>query len=206
MISAGAILGAGSLQAQSSDNDIQAKAREALRQKMADLNAKPTPTNSPVPAPTNPVTPVAPIAPVPAPAPVAPVIQVVTPVAPVAPVVPPPAVVLTSPPQTASPELQAQALEALRQKKAELDAQQPVIAPTKAASPQFGAAPAYTSAPITRPAPVFVSQTAPTSVAPPAMLSGPKEQRLEELLQLYKTDKITPAEYHQQRAKILSEP
>ena len=34
----------------------------------------------------------------------------------------------------------------------------------------------------------------------------PKEQRLKELLQLYLTDKITPREYHQQRAKILAEP
>jgi len=38
------------------------------------------------------------------------------------------------------------------------------------------------------------------------MISGSKQQRLAELLQLYKSDKITPAEYHQQRAKIVAEP
>ena len=34
----------------------------------------------------------------------------------------------------------------------------------------------------------------------------PKEQRLKELLQLYLTDKISPRQYHQERAKILAEP
>ena len=33
-----------------------------------------------------------------------------------------------------------------------------------------------------------------------------KQQRLADLLDQYKADKITPAEYHTQRAKILSEP
>jgi hypothetical protein len=33
-----------------------------------------------------------------------------------------------------------------------------------------------------------------------------KELRLANLLQLYKADKITPQEYHLQRAKIIAEP
>ncbi len=37
-------------------------------------------------------------------------------------------------------------------------------------------------------------------------LSGPKEKRLADLLALYKADTITPAEYHQERAKIIGEP
>jgi hypothetical protein len=46
---------------------------------------------------------------------------------------------------------------------------------------------------------------APTPVvAMPA--PGSKEARLADLLNDYKTDKITPAEYQQRRAKILSEP
>jgi hypothetical protein len=39
----------------------------------------------------------------------------------------------------------------------------------------------------------------------PATLSS-KQQRLTELLEAYKGDKISPAEYHAQRAKILAEP
>jgi hypothetical protein len=43
--------------------------------------------------------------------------------------------------------------------------------------------------------------------SPPApMAAGSKEQRLFDLLQLYKADKISPAEYHQQRAKIVAGP
>jgi hypothetical protein len=33
-----------------------------------------------------------------------------------------------------------------------------------------------------------------------------KEKRLADLLEQYRADKITPHEYHQQRAKILAEP
>ena len=42
----------------------------------------------------------------------------------------------------------------------------------------------------------------------PVVPDGPKskQQRLAELLDAYKKDKISPADYHQQRAKILTEP
>ncbi len=46
----------------------------------------------------------------------------------------------------------------------------------------------------------------PAPVPPAAMIPGSKEQRLYDLLQLYKADKITPIEYHEQRAKIVNEP
>jgi hypothetical protein len=36
--------------------------------------------------------------------------------------------------------------------------------------------------------------------------TGSKQQRLDELLQLYRDDTITPLQYHQQRAKIIAEP
>jgi hypothetical protein len=209
MISVGAIFSVVSLQAQSADNDFQAKAREAMRQKMAELGTKPAPTNTPVPAPPQPVVPTTPVIVVPPP-PVAPVVP--PPAAVLAtPAVPPPATVVTAPPQRASPELQAQALEALRQKKAELDAQEPTVAVKTPTAPMSPIAPAPMPMPKTRStstaAPVFPTATAaPQYPAVPTMLSGSKEQRLAELLQLYKSDRITPAEYHQQRAKILAEP
>ena len=45
-----------------------------------------------------------------------------------------------------------------------------------------------------------------TPMAAPAPPPAFVEQRLADLLQLYKSDKITPADYHEQRAKILAEP
>jgi hypothetical protein len=48
--------------------------------------------------------------------------------------------------------------------------------------------------------------TASASAPPPSGVSPDKEQRLYQLLQDYKADKLTPFEYHTQRAKILSEP
>jgi len=42
--------------------------------------------------------------------------------------------------------------------------------------------------------------------APPPSISADKQQRLAELLRKYKAEDITPEEYHQQRAKIMSEP
>ena len=54
--------------------------------------------------------------------------------------------------------------------------------------------------------PVQTPQPFPPIQGPPPAVSGSKEQRLKELLRKYKADEITPEEYHQQRAKILSEP
>lgn len=244
MMSVGAICGAGSLQAQSTDTDIQAKLREATRQKLAELNTKPVTTNSPAPVvPSAPVYTPPPAAPstkpvyptTPSPsnpqvyaAPTTPAVpaEPVVPAAPVAPVAPvqvpaTPVMVDSSapqtwPPRTASQEQLSQALEALRQKKAELDSQSPAVAPvyTQPSGVGITATPAPVYAPVPNPvpapgassAPVFPTQTASQYVPPATGLSGSKEQRLADLLQQYKTDRITPAEYHQQRAKILSEP
>jgi hypothetical protein len=41
---------------------------------------------------------------------------------------------------------------------------------------------------------------------PPLPISADKEQRLKELLQKYRTEEITPEQYHKERAKILAEP
>jgi len=48
--------------------------------------------------------------------------------------------------------------------------------------------------------------TPPAMAMPMTLAPGSKEQRLQELLQLYKADRITPTEYHEQRAKIIAEP
>lgn len=53
-----------------------------------------------------------------------------------------------------------------------------------------------------------VAQEAPapeTTIIQPAV-SQTKQQRLMELLERYKADQLTPAEYHAERAKILAEP
>jgi len=66
------------------------------------------------------------------------------------------------------------------------------------------------------PAPVKpIASTTPTAVVTPAptrvssgrpVITADKEQRLAELLRLYKSDQITPLQYHTERAKILAEP
>ena len=46
----------------------------------------------------------------------------------------------------------------------------------------------------------------PALPAVPSNLATSKSQRLAELLEKYRHDQLTPAEYHSQRAKILAEP
>ena len=62
-------------------------------------------------------------------------------------------------------------------------------------------APAATPTPTRAPAPAPVPST-------PAINPGAstRAQKLAELLEAYRADKIGPTEYHQQRAKILAEP
>ena len=121
----------------------------------------------------------------------------------------------------AAPDQQQQALQLLRQKIAE---EQPVSAksssgrtnPAKSAKPapaskttKATAAASTPNAAAAQPG-VSASPAAPGSATPaaPDQPAGPKtkQQRLAELADQYKTDKITPAEYYAQRAKILAEP
>ncbi|HZQ47760.1 MAG TPA: hypothetical protein VFC07_12150 [Verrucomicrobiae bacterium] len=227
-----AALGASSLHAQRPDTDIQAKAREKLREAMAALDTQQTaaPTNTPPAKPSKPLRPK----------------KTVTP----SPAAPPPAAVVVTPSQPAQtapgnskPDAEAKAREQLRRAAAELEAQKPQPAVAITPAPVAPAQPKPVAKPIVKvnaekkpvkpaevktvdktnqwvveqPAPgpkkqPKVSKTAvvapaPIAVAPP-MAPGPasKEQRLGELLRLYKSDKITPADYHEQRAKILAEP
>jgi hypothetical protein len=46
----------------------------------------------------------------------------------------------------------------------------------------------------------------PELTGPPSPLPAAKQQKLDELLQQYRADRITPEQYHEQRAKILGEP
>ncbi|MCL5095927.1 MAG: hypothetical protein M1608_00025 [Candidatus Omnitrophica bacterium] len=87
--------------------------------------------------------------------------------------------------------------------------QGPSHPPAKAgpARPEKMAQPAPSTPKTGKPAP---SVAQPSSAAPAAKgaltAAQSKEKRLADLLELYKADKITPHEYHQQRAKILAEP
>jgi len=267
VICAATLAGAGSLKAQSADTDAQAKAREALHQKIAELDGQPqaAPSNTvSQPVMTAPAATAPPVVVTPAPAP--------------APAVTGSAVVTTAPSGALSPDQQQKVIEAMRQRMAELNGQPAAASPVPAPAPAYSPAPATVYTPAPAPAPAYsptpaytpppaavvvspapapapvgsqlspedqarvfeslhatkaaldakdqpaiapaantpmaaapaiqatgIPGNAPSAMAAP-MISGSKQQRLAELLQLYKSDKITPAEYHQQRAKIVAEP
>jgi hypothetical protein len=86
---------------------------------------------------------------------------------------------------------------------------QKTMAPSPAAPAPTGVAPAQSAPPKATPKPaktVKVLQPFPALQAPPAVVSADKQQRLDDLLRKYRSDQLTPEEYHQQRAKILGEP
>lgn len=223
----------GSISLAGEDTASQAQAREALRQKISELDAQGSTAETPSPKPpkVQKTAPVAspppavrkrpmtspsssPQAVKPAPAP-APAVSAPPAVAPRAEALPP----------TLSSEEAARLREALRQKIAELDAQekagQPSPAPTMAAP--VVSKPAETTANVVeaekkraamkkpedtkaRPASVAKAGTFSAIQPPPSAVPASKEGRLAELLRQYKTDAITPAQYHHERAKILAEP
>lgn len=173
------------------DTEAQAKLREAMRQKMAELEGK---TN---PAPIV----VAPAAPAAQPVIKEPTVVVPVPIEPAA--VPPvaaPAPVKSNSKfsevtNSADEAAAAKLREALRQQLATTPQPAPVAPPTAPAKPKGNA-----------PAPVFSAPPVATAAAVPASpLTGSKQDRLAELLRRYKADAITPQEYHTQRAKILAE-
>ena len=98
----------------------------------------------------------------------------------------------------------AKAREALKKKMNELAMQPPTTSAVPAPGPTASApeSPQVSKKP---PGPK-VQQPFPPIQPPPSAVSATKQQRLAELLRKYKADEITPEEYHQQRAKILSEP
>jgi hypothetical protein len=199
------------------DTDTDNKLREAMRKKMSELEAQPAPQPAPVAKPLlaatqpMPIPPPAVVQPVPAPQPAAP---------------PPPAVAQPAP--AVSPPVKQESIdkarETLHRQMAELENQPPAVTAATIPSPKMAdsrpgqkpveaKAQATASKPEAQPkaekalnkpakgAPVFTPIQ-----APPPAISADKGARLAELLRKYKADQITPEEYHQQRAKILSEP
>jgi hypothetical protein len=187
------------------DTEAQAKMREAMRLKMEELNAQSTPvvvapaTPAPTPQPkpvvveelkpiARPPTVVVPVA--------EPVPMVVAPVA--APKVGQPDSKFSEVPVESADAKNARLLESLRAQVAAERANAPApvaaapVAPTK-------------SAPVFSPAPVVTAPITANLETPASPLSGSKQDRLAELLRRYKSDEITPQEYHTQRAKIIAE-
>lgn len=76
-------------------------------------------------------------------------------------------------------------------------------------APAASAAPETTAQAVASPTqaapPAAVNKGPVTFQAPASPVAGSKEQRLQQLLQQYKADQITPEQYHQERAKILAE-
>lgn len=77
------------------------------------------------------------------------------------------------------------------------------VRPTLPETPTPTPAPAPTVANKQPAAPVV---NLPPLSGPPSSLSAAKQQKLDALLQQYRADQISPEQYHEQRAKILSEP
>lgn len=127
-----------------------------------------------------------------------------------------------------NPETTARLQEALRQKMSGSGAQQNVTTATKHGEPTYSTvvtAPGNTSHEAlqqalenTQPKPAPAPPPPPTPAAyrnsgtlaplppPPPAVSATKQQRLQQLLQQYMADQLTPEQYHEQRAKILAEP
>ena len=215
MISTAALIGAGSLQAQSSrlTPDMEEKAREQTRQAIANLNGQSAAQNPPPSvSPGNQAVP----------APMAWQVQSAP-----------------APQGGLSPEMEMKVRAALHQAQADLDAKDKAAADLAAqttSEKQAAAMAAQESiireqvaaekaksemghkkadddnAAANRAAAEAaaknqsMAKTDMTSATPAVMVAGSKEQRLYDLLQLYKADKITPTEYHSQRAKIIAEP
>jgi hypothetical protein len=184
---------------------------EALHEKMNETPTTPAAPVKPAPAApvaTKPAAPAAPVAKSPAPSEAAP-----------APMYSPAPV---TPANTADSEKLQEALDQkMRENEAAAAAanQAPVHAskPNKPASaemahtenpPETHAAPTPAPKPAAKPThkspePVVAL---PQLSGPPSSLSASKQQKLDELLQQYRADQLTPQQYHEQRAKILAEP
>lgn len=184
------------------DTEAQAKAREALRKALQQPSPAPLAPTPAAPAPAAPVSPAAPIAPG-APAPVVPAAAA----APVSPAAPESGSygTIVMPPR-ADPETIEKAREAMRQKM-----QETAVAEAEAAKAVNATKPVAEAEPKSAKPKAKVETKSPASELKP--LEGPasplpasKEAQLAELLQLYKAEKVTPQEYHTQRAKILSGP
>ena len=166
------------------DTDAQAKARQALEQAMQMSQPQPPPAQ-PAPTKKKPAKKTPPPAP-----PVSAAPQKSSPPPQAKPEAP---VVLVEPtqPAPATPGEKQMDFATLRQKVAEPWPEGNASAPPSTATPR-----ASKSQPLT-----FTPMEAPESPIPAS-----KEQQLQQLLDQYRADQITPQDYHEKRAKILSEP
>jgi len=212
------------------DADTNAMPREALEKKLNELQTRPggrpTPPGQWTPPPV--VGPALHVAQPRMPAPSAQPRTTLAQAAPATAVQPTPQAPGAVPPPV-SEESVAKAREDLRQKMNQLEAQPPALTNALASAP-IPAPKAATSTPTQKRVPAKLQgtnaipakaqpkaqklsqkpakarQAFPAVQAPPPAISASKEARLAELLRKYKADEITPEEYHQQRAKIMSEP
>jgi hypothetical protein len=187
--------------APAADPEAVTKAREALHQKMQELEAKPAVASQPAP-PMTPPPPVA--ATTPPPPPVA------------APAQPPKPAETSAPaadlfPRGADPDSIAKARDAMRQKMDQLPAEPPQTVPVtlvKAPAPPQPNAPRVSEPPVTPKPPKTKPKGSldfPQLDSPPLPISADKQQQLNALLQRYRSDQITPEQYHAERAKILGD-
>jgi len=173
------------------DSELVARQREAVRKKMEQLQVQPPQQVVTRPAPTKPATGSAAAAPV-RPRPTVPSVA--------SPGSQPSPVTAQTTPQV--PAVQSQAVSP------------PVATPPVAAeTARDNAIQAAELQAATKPKQEKRSKKAPARSAltftqlegPASPLSADKHQRLEELLRRYQADEITPAQYHQERAKILAQ-
>jgi len=235
----------------SPDSRSQAQAREALRQKIAQLNAQDSTTATRTPKAASSKKKAVP-APKPQPAAQTPSTKITA-------TAPPPTAATSAPVEKSAPnaapitystqEEIARQREAVRQKITDLSAQEKAVksaTPRKAAcvekqprakphdtqsndviKPEQAAAAAEAKAraeeqqrgtveaktpkmKARKSKPEMATEIIPTQFgpieSPPPVVPASKAAKLEDLLQKYKADQITPEEYHNQRAKILAEP
>ncbi|HWD94461.1 MAG TPA: hypothetical protein VG938_19175 [Verrucomicrobiae bacterium] len=176
------------------------KLREALHEKITE-----TPAVVPAPEPAAPVaTTPAPRVTAPTPAPVAPAAPVyspapkMTPAAPSSESEPAPVYSSTPTPAPASPENQ-KLNEALNKNLQQNEASS--VQSGKSANREIARKENSGMKPAPEP-----TMSLPQLNGPASPLTPAKQQKLDALLQLYRADQLTPEQYHDQRAKILSEP
>jgi len=213
------ILMVGVLYPRADETEAQKRAREALRQKMQELEGQPQPATPPPPAAPQPPPPQTPQAPPAATPPAAPR-TVVAPAPVMAPAATPQVeLVSIAPAPSADTEVQARARVALRQAMGEWQVE-PSGAPGEYAALSGAAlAPAGMENPaqakgreavrqrISELGALQAGMLAYQPIAPPLpAISGSKAGRLAELLSRYRVDLITPEAYHKQRASIVAEP
>jgi hypothetical protein len=185
------------------DSEQVAKAREALRQKMDELNTQqpaqptaPAVTAQHAPSPAQP----APTATIAAPPPAAPP-QAPPPVVAEPPQQPAPIAAEPAQPQPSPTVSKADQKRQSAQERREAQRQADKVAANKSK---------HQLTPPPQPKPV-AAQRAPQPGfqpmgAPALPISADKQQRLTTLLHQYQADQITPSQYHEARAKIMAEP